>query len=226
MKCGCRSGGASGLYRADAAALFAHHTPDRWNAPHGRHTGDAGGAHREITGGTTEKNSSATGGSRRANAWLTLLSRLFTLGVAGGHCTLNPTGIKKNDEVHRERFLSGREISALWRYLQQHRNVEAAACVQFILLTGCRPGEAYTMQWADLDKSTGAWRKPAARTKQRKVHMVRLTNRALVVLDRLATRKRSTFAQRSSGTRTRRPRAATCTLHKSTCAPKPRSWVT
>ena len=112
-----------------------------------------------------------------------MMSRLFTLGMGQGHCTLNPcTGIKKNAETHRDRYLSERELATLWGYLERSTNVEAAACVQFILLTGCRPGEAYTMRWADLDRATGMWAKPAPRTKQRKQHRVRLTEKAMRAL--------------------------------------------
>jgi integrase len=122
------------------------------------------------------------------------MSRLFTLGIAQGHCPTNPTtGIRKNEETHRDRFLSERELATLWEYLDKHKNVEAAACVQFILLTGCRPGEAYTMRWADLDRNTGIWRKPASTTKQRKRHVVRLTERATAVLGRLESWKLSAF---------------------------------
>ena len=122
--------------------MFAHHTPDRWKALRLTEITQAMivQRHRDIT---------ASGGSRRANYWLAMMSRLFTLGMGQGHCTLNPcTGIKKNAETHRDRYLSERELATLWNYLERSTNVEAAACVQFILLTGCRPGEAYTMRWA------------------------------------------------------------------------------
>ena len=183
-------------HKSDTDIMFKHHTPDRWKTMFLRDIsqGMIATRHTEITGGTTSKGSKARGGSRRANMWLALMSRLFTLGIAGGHCTVNPTtGIKKNDEVQRERFLTPREIGTLWQYLGRHANVEAAVCVQFVLLTGCWPGEAYTMRWTDLDKNTGVWRKPAAKTKQRKQHTIKLTDRALAVLNRLDTWKRSDY---------------------------------
>jgi integrase len=183
-------------YRTDCDALFKHHTPDKWKSMKLADVSQSMivARHGAITGGVTIKDSEARGGTRRANAWLTLMSRLFTLGLASGHCTINPTtGIKKNDEVHRERYLSEREIGTLWQYLDKHHNIEAAVCVQFVLLTGCRPGEAYTMRWADLDKTSGVWKKPAAKTKQRKAHTIRLTARALAVLNRLDTWKRSEY---------------------------------
>ena len=68
-----------------------------------------------------------------------------------------------------------------------------AAAVQFILLTGCRPGEAYTASWADIDMGAGRWTKPATRTKQRKRHVVALSAMAVRVLQRLETHKHSEY---------------------------------
>ena len=55
------------------------------------------------------------------------------------------------------------------------------------------PGGRDQEKWSHLDKNTGVWTKPAARTKQRKQHKVKLTDRALAVLNRLDTWKRSEF---------------------------------
>lgn len=49
------------------------------------------------------------------------------------------------------------------------------------------------MRWADLDRATGMWAKPAPRTKQRKQHRVRLTEKAMRALGRLDTHKRSAY---------------------------------
>ena len=51
------------------------------------------------------------------------MSRLFTLGMPE-HCASNPVqGIKWNEEVERERFLSAAELTTLWRYLEANKNV-------------------------------------------------------------------------------------------------------
>jgi integrase len=49
------------------------------------------------------------------------------------------------------------------------------------------------MRWTDLDKDTGVWRKPASKTKQRKPHVIRLTEQAQALLERLDTWKRSEY---------------------------------
>jgi hypothetical protein len=52
--------------------------------------------HLAIADGIVCTDTKARGGSRRANAWLALISRLFTLGIPGGHCTANlTTGIRR-----------------------------------------------------------------------------------------------------------------------------------
>jgi len=182
-------------HKTNFATAYKHHTPFRWKTMRLADISQAmiAARHKEITGGVRYTDNKARGGSRRANEWLALMSRLFTLGAQHG-CPVNPaTGIKKNAETERDRYLSPSEIKTLWMYLDTHTNVEAAVCVQFILLTGCRPGEAYTMRWTDLDKNTGTWRKPAPKTKQRKAHTVRLSDRARAVVERLETWKRSPY---------------------------------
>ena len=181
----------STTYKADSAAMFEHHTPDRWRTMKLSAFTQSMivTRHKAITNGESTRR----GGSRRANTWLSLMSRLFTLGMPD-HCSANPVeGIKRNPEVERERFLSETELTTLWRYLDAHKNVEAAAAVQFILLTGCRPGEAYKARWADIDMTAGRWIKPATRTKQRKRHVVALVDMAVRVLQRLETHKRSEY---------------------------------
>ena len=181
----------SANYKADGEALFKHHTPHRWKTMKLSSFTQSMMVthHKAITSG----DSGRRGGARRANTWLALMSRLFTLGMPD-HCTSNPVeGIKRNEEVERERFLSSAELTTLWQYLEGNKNVEAAVAVQFILLTGCRPGEAYKAKWADIDTTAGRWVKPATRTKQRKRHVVALSDMAVRVLQRLETRKRSEY---------------------------------
>lgn len=176
----------------NSETAWKHHTPARWknmrlaDISHNM----VAARHREITGGVTVKGTPVRGGAARANQWLALMSKLFELGMTQGHCTLNAAkGVKKNETTERDRFLSQAELATLWNHLERHRNVEAAVCVQFILLTGCRPGEAFTMKWTDVNLGSGLWTKPPKKTKQRKQHSVQLTRRALEVLGRLDKRR-------------------------------------
>jgi hypothetical protein len=80
----------SGGHRDNATAIFTHHVPDKWKRMKLTDISQSMIAtrHRDITGGTGGKK--APGGQTRANYFLALLSRLFTLGENQGHCTRNP----------------------------------------------------------------------------------------------------------------------------------------
>lgn len=131
---------------------------------------------------------------RNANALLQLLSRLFTLGMEQRHCDRNPVkGIQKFDETKRDRFLSDRELKALWNYLVDHPNIEPASCAMLILLTGCRPKEAINARWSHMNFETATWTKPATNTKDKRQHITHLSKRAVAILTRLETHKISLF---------------------------------
>ena len=87
---------------------------------------------------------------------------LVHVGMEQRHCDRNPVkGIQKFDEEKRDRFLTDRELKALWNYLAEHPDIEAASCAMLILLTGCRPSEAMKARWSqhqlrdsDLDQAS------------------------------------------------------------------------
>lgn len=103
----------SGKHLTDSEHRWEHHTPDRWKAMKlpDISQGMVATRHSEIT----------LGAPAGANRWLALMSKLFELGIVQGHCVLNPAkGIKRNEEVQRDRFLNPRELTTLWRYLEAH----------------------------------------------------------------------------------------------------------
>ncbi len=176
---------------------YEHHTPPRWQ---GMKLADITRAmivaqHKAITAGTRCSYNRATGGARRANTWLAFMSTVFTGAIREGqYAGDNPcAGIKKNPDTERDRYLSAVEIRTLWTFLQAHSNVQAAAAVQFILSTGCRPKEAFNAKWSHIDQTSGGWVKPAATNKQRKKHVVALNDKALAVLGRLNTHEFSEY---------------------------------
>lgn len=70
-------------------------------------------------------------------------------------------------------------------------NVEASAaslaaklCLQFLVLTAARSGEARGATWAEIDKAAREWRIPAERMKGGTLHRVPLSDAALAVLER------------------------------------------
>jgi integrase len=98
----------------------------------------------------------------------------------------NPArGVKLNHEEQRQRFLSPAEMARLVEALDRHQERTSAALVKFLLMTGCRFGEAANATWDQFDLERGAWTKPSSNTKQRRTHVVPLSAPALVLLGQL-----------------------------------------
>ncbi len=57
--------------------------------------------------------------------------------------------------------------------------------MRLLLLTGARRGEALAARWVDFDLEHGVWSKPAATTKQKKLHRLPLSGPARVLLGEL-----------------------------------------
>lgn len=74
-----------------------------------------------------------------------------------------------------------RHIPALMQALAQRRGA-AALCLRFIVLTGCRSGEARGATWGEVDMDAGVWTIPAERMKARRAHRVPLSDEAVAVL--------------------------------------------
>jgi integrase len=150
------------------------------------HDGDVEAMQRQLT---------ESRGPVRANRVLSIASKAFSLSLkrlpgenkpwrdaaAGNPCK----GVERNPEEGKERFFSEAEIAALSDALAEHTTGSAADCIKFIMFTGCRPGEAMTATWAQMDVEPGYWVKRSAHTKQRKVHKVPLSPPALALLDKL-----------------------------------------
>ncbi|MGD0183779.1 MAG: tyrosine-type recombinase/integrase [Roseiarcus sp.] len=156
------------------------------------HYGDILSLHKKIT---------TRGAPVRANRVLAVASKMFSLALrpAAGEdapwrdaAQGNPCkGLERNQEEGKERFFSTAEIAALSDALAAQAPTPARNCVRFIMLTGCRPGEAMRATWTEFVE-LGYWDKPSAHTKQRKRHRVPLTPAAIELIDRIrADRKKS-----------------------------------
>jgi integrase len=157
------------------------------------HHGDIEALHREIT---------AHGRPIRANRVLACASKMFSLAlkpVKGeqapwrDHAQGNPCkGIERNPEEGHERFFSEAELAALSDALVAYGPTPAANCIRFIMLTGCRPGEAMAATWEQFEVEPGFWIKPSAHTKQRKIHKVPLGPAAIELLCRIRADREAT----------------------------------
>ncbi len=122
--------------------------------------------HREVTAATPV----------RANRAHSLLRRMFNVAAGWGWVETNPcVGIERNQEGRRERYLSPEELERVMTGLAAHPNKTSANVVRLLLLTGARRGEVLGARWDQFDLSAGVWTKPAATTKQGKLHRVPLS---------------------------------------------------
>lgn len=73
------------------------------------------------------------------------------------------------------------------QFVQKLHNMHGigSRCFEFLLLTLCRTTEATDAKWSEIDLEKKTWTIPASRTKQKKVHMVALSDRAVELLKSL-----------------------------------------
>jgi integrase len=115
----------------------------------------------------------AHGTPTRANRTAALLSKAFSLAVRWEMRPDNPVkGIERNTEEKRNRYLAGDELRRLTEALAVYPNQGAANAIRLLLLTGARRGEILGATWDQFDLEEGVWTKPAALTKQKKLHRV------------------------------------------------------
>jgi integrase len=133
----------------------------------------------------------ARGATFMANRVLSVASIMFNFAMKRGLCTGNPAAdIERNEEPHRERYLSEEELRRLHAALSVDQDQDFTDLVRLLLFTGSRFSETLATKWADIDLDAGTWIKPPRNTKQKKRHTVGLSPRALKVLQGLYDRRR------------------------------------
>lgn len=109
----------------------------------------------------------------RANRVGESLRKMFNLAVAWKMRADNPAeGFRRRMETERERFLALDELARLGDALQRASDQRAAGIVRMCMLTGARLGEVRTARFEHFNLELRTWTKPAANTKQRRVHRV------------------------------------------------------
>ena len=63
-------------------------------------------------------------------------------------------------------------------------SLASRACLEFVILTACRSGEARNAKWSEIDTEAREWRISASRTKTGKEHRQPLSDAAVEVLER------------------------------------------
>jgi integrase len=119
----------------------------------------------------------------RANRTIEVLRKAFNLAIRWGWRADNPaSGIRRNPEEKRTRYLSQQELARLSEALVQHSEKTSANAIRLLMLTGARRGEVLGARWDMFDLEAGIWVKPSAHTKQRREHRVPLSAPALSLL--------------------------------------------
>jgi integrase len=109
----------------------------------------------------------------RANRVGEVLRKMFNLAIEWGWLEDNPAnGFYRRVESPRERFLTKGEIDRLAAVLDADPDQRAAGIIRICMLTGSRVGEVRQARFEQFNLELGIWSKPAATTKQRKVHRV------------------------------------------------------
>ncbi|WP_111735817.1 tyrosine-type recombinase/integrase [Roseovarius amoyensis] len=123
----------------------------------------------------------------RANRVGEVLRKMFNLAVEWGWRSDNPaSGFYRRVESPRERFLTRDEIDRLVRALDADPDQRAAGIIRICMLTGARVGEVRQARFEQFNLELGIWSKPAAITKQRKIHRVPISEDvAAIVRQRL-----------------------------------------
>jgi integrase len=109
----------------------------------------------------------------RANRVGEVLRKMFTLAISWGMRTDNPaSGFRRRIENERERFLTPEELGRLAKALDAAKDQRAAGIIRLCMLTGARSGEVRQARFEQFNLDLGSWSKPAATTKQRKIHRI------------------------------------------------------
>lgn len=116
----------------------------------------------------------------QANRVLSLASKAWSLAARWGWFPRNlPNPARDHDrypEQRRGRALDRKQLARLGAALEQEKpGVASAAAFRFCLLTGCRPGEALSARWEDIDLTARVWRLRAAKTGPRLVYLGQAT---------------------------------------------------
>jgi integrase len=109
---------------------------------------------------------------------------MFTLAIAWELLDgSNPcTGVRRNPEQNRERYLTADELARLVAVLDAWPTQRVPNLMRLALMTGARKSELLGLPWSELDLEAGVWWKPSSRTKNARVHRVPLSRPVVALL--------------------------------------------
>jgi integrase len=156
-------------YITEAVACIARHLPEWRDRPAGTITFAEAVAALDAV--------KAAKGIVAANRTLSYIRAAYGWSVRRQQLATNPfKGIERpGREVARERVLTAPELAAIWRACDTLTPVRAAF-VRVLMLTLQRSGEVAAMPWSELDAPPSVWILPAERAKNRRPHVVHLSD--------------------------------------------------
>ena len=118
-----------------------------------------------------------------------IIRKMFNLAVRWEMRSDNPaSGFIRNPESPRERFLDLEEIGRLSEVLANHPNRRGTDVIRLLMLTGARRGEVLNARWEQFDLNRAVWTKPAATTKQRRLHRAPISGATVALLRTIRAR--------------------------------------
>jgi len=126
------------------------------------------------------------GAEVQANRLLAVLKRMFRWSLGRDFINVNPTaGVEwPTREESRERVLTDKELAAIWRAAGEIGYPHGSA-VWLMILTGQRREEVARMEWGEVDFGRGEWTLSAGRTKNKREHVVPLSDAAIDILQQI-----------------------------------------
>jgi integrase len=98
-------------------------------------------------------------------------------------------------EVSRDRVLTDEELAAILIAARQMQS-PYGGIIELLALSGQRRNEVARLRWDELDEKTRTWSIPSSRTKNKRTHMVHLSEQAWSVIE---ARPKGTFVFATSG---------------------------
>lgn len=114
-----------------------------------------------------------------------VFSEAVKRGLRSDNPVLSTDPVARPAITHRESIPHGKMADVLAVIRGCGEFLGARLCLEWVVLTACRSGEATGATWAEVDLAERVWTIPTERAKTGKAHRVALSDQAMALLDRL-----------------------------------------
>lgn len=123
---------------------------------------------------------------------LALVRKMFSFALDKGIIDFHPCLRMKSpapNKPRRRALTTAKELAIFWRMTgggvwRSIATESEADCLRFIALTGCRSSEATNLPWSEIDLDQRQWLLPAERSKNKRDHLLPLTDELVELLQR------------------------------------------